>query len=55
MFEPNDTVLAAATEQRVGVIAEENRLVVEVSWVRLLDGAAGEAAFTAPIGRGGTP
>jgi hypothetical protein len=72
LFEPNSTVLAAATELRVraslqrwlsdvadvehvAVRAEESRLVVEVSWIRLLDGAAGEAAFTAPAGRGATP
>jgi phage baseplate assembly protein W len=72
LFEPNDTVLAAATELRVraalqrwlsdmadvehvAVLSEENRLVVEVSWVRLLDGATGAAAFTAPPGRGGAP
>ena len=72
VFEPNDTVLAAATElrvrtalqrwlsdvadvQRVGVIADDNRLVVEVSWVRLLDGAAGQAAFAEPVARGGMP
>ena len=67
VFEPNDPVLAAATElrvraalqrwlsdvadvDRVGVRAEGNRLVVEVSWVRLSDGARGGAVFPAPGG-----
>jgi phage baseplate assembly protein W len=70
VFEPNDTVLAAATElrvraalqhwlsdvadvDRVAVRAEDSRLVIEVSWVRLLDSAPGESTFAAPGGRGG--
>jgi uncharacterized protein len=70
VFEPNDTVLAAATELRVRsalqrwlsdvadvddvrVLAEDSRLVVEVSWVRLLDDTRGAATFATPAGRGG--
>ena len=70
VFEPNDTMLAAATEVRVRsalqrwlsdvadvedvrVLAEDSRLVIEVSWVRLLDGTPGQAAFAAPAGGGG--
>jgi Bacteriophage baseplate protein W len=70
VFEPNDTVLAAATELRVRsalqrwlsdvadvedvhVLAEDSRLVVEVSWVRLLDDTRGEATFATPAGSGG--
>jgi phage baseplate assembly protein W len=70
VFEPNDTVLAAATELRVRsalqrwlsdvadvedvrVLAEDSRLVIEVSWVRLLDDTQGQATFATPAGRGG--
>jgi uncharacterized protein len=70
VFEPNDTMLAAATEVRVRsalqrwlsdvadvedvrVLAEDSRLVIEVSWVRLLDGTQGQATFATPAGGGG--
>jgi phage baseplate assembly protein W len=71
VFEPNDTVLAAAIELRVRsalqrwlsdvadvedvhVLAGDSELVVEVSWIRLLDGAPGQAAFPAPGEGSGT-